>query len=62
MYFFSASFLNHMRHIMRKPVYAVCEQRHTDQPAHLRSLISAFVACCLDSTTPILAISRMSRL
>ena len=24
-----------------------------DQPAHLRSLISAFVICCLDSIAPI---------
>ena len=33
-----------------------------DQPAHPRSLISAFVVCCLDSTIPLLAISEISRL
>ena len=32
-----------------------------DQPAHRRSLISAFVVCCLDSMTCILAISKVSR-
>ena len=31
-----------------------------DQPAHLRSLISAFVVRCLDSIIPILAISKVS--
>ena len=33
-----------------------------DQPAHLRSLISALVVHCLDSIVPILAKSRISRL
>ena len=32
-----------------------------NQPAHLRSLISAFVVRCLDSIIPLLAISRVSR-
>ena len=32
-----------------------------DQPAHPRSLISAFIVCCLDSTIPILAKSKVSR-
>ena len=31
-----------------------------DQPVHPRSLISAFVVCCLDSITPILVKSRIS--
>ena len=34
----------------------------TDQPAHPRSLISAFVIRCLDSIIPILAIGKISRL
>ena len=34
----------------------------TDQTAHPRSLISAFVVRCLDSIIPILAISKISRL
>ena len=33
-----------------------------DQPAHPRSLISAFVVRCLDSVVPILAKSKISRL
>ena len=33
-----------------------------DQPAHLHSLISAFVVRCLDSLIPILAMSKVSRL
>ena len=32
----------------------------TDQPAYLRSLISAFVVCCLDSIIPPVFISEMS--
>ena len=38
---------------MRKPVFAICKQQR-------RSLISAFVVCCQDST--ILAKSKTSRL
>ena len=30
--------------------YVICEQQRRDQPAHPRSLISAFVVFCLDST------------
>ena len=57
---------------MRKPVYAICEQqrpRHekmsyannkgADQPAHPRSLISAFVVRCLDSIIPLVSISKI---
>ena len=33
-----------------------------DQPAHLRSLISAFTVRCLDSIKPLLVISKLSRL
>ena len=33
-----------------------------DQPAHPRSLISTFVVRCLDSITPLLALSKISRL
>ena len=31
-----------------------------DQPAHLRSLISAFVVRCLDSIIPLVSISEIS--
>ena len=33
-----------------------------DQPAHPRSLISAFVVCCLDSTISLDSIAEISRL
>ena len=38
-------------HTMRKPVYA--NNKSTDQPAHLCSLIRAFVARLQDSITPL---------
>ena len=44
-----------MSHVMRKPVDA----KGADHP---RSLISAFIVRCLDSTIPILAIAEISRL
>ena len=34
----------------------------TDQPAHLRNLISAFVVHCLDSIIPLVSISEISSL
>ena len=43
----------------------LCHMRTTkgpDQPAHLRCLSSTFVVRCLDSTIPILAISKVLRL
>ena len=42
--------------------YAICANKDADQPAHLCSLISIFIVRCLDSTIPILAISKISRL
>ena len=33
-----------------------------DQPAHLRSLISAFVICCLESIILLVSISKISSL
>ena len=42
--------------------YAICEQQIVDQPAHPRRLISAFVVCCLESITSIVAIHEMSRI
>ena len=43
---------------MRKPVYAICEQKGADQPAHPRSLISAFIVRCPSSIISILAKSK----
>ena len=33
-----------------------------DQPVHLRSLISTFVVCCLDSIIPLVSVFEISRL
>ena len=33
----------YMGHVMRKPVYAICEQKSADEPARACSLISTFV-------------------
>ena len=51
-----------MSHVMRKPIYAIYEQQRPDQLVHPRSLICAFVVCCLDSNTPLAAISEISSL
>ena len=45
---------------MRKCV--LCHMRTTDQPAHPRSLISAFVVRCLNSIISLDFIAEMSRL
>ena len=34
----------------------------TDQPAHLRSLISAFVVCCPDSVKSLVSVTKISSL
>ena len=47
---------------MRKLVYSICEHKGADQPAHPRSLISAFVVQCLDSIIPLVSISEISSL
>ena len=47
---------------MRKPVLPYAKNKDADQPAHPRSLISAFGVRCLDSIIPPLAISKNSRL
>ena len=44
----------------RKPVFIVCEQHMTDQPAHLSNLISAFVIRFLKSIISKLAMSEIS--
>ena len=47
---------------MGKPVLPYANKKGADQPAHPHSLISTFVVHCLDSTIPILAKSKISRL
>ena len=44
--------------VLRKPVIALCKQKKkkgADQPAHPRSLISAFVVRSLDGIIPVVA-------
>ena len=52
----------HLSHIMRKPVLPYANNKGADQPAHPRSLISAFVVRCLDSIIPLVSISEISSL
>ena len=47
-----------MSQAMRK----CANNKGADQPAHLRSLISAFVVCCLDSIISVESIAEISRL
>ena len=47
---------------MRKPVYAYANNKGVDQPAHPHSLISAFFVRCVDSTIPLVSISKNSSL
>ena len=51
-----------MSHVMRKRVLPYANNKGADQPAHPRSLISAFVIRYLDNIIPILAKSKLSRL
>ena len=48
-----------MSHVMRKPVFAICEQQRRRSAAHPCSLISVFIVCCLDSLIPLVSISKM---
>ena len=60
----SAYFKNrcYMSHVMRKPVMPYANNKGADQPAHSRSLISAFVVRILDSIIPLVSICKLSRL
>ena len=51
-----------MSHVMRKLVLPYANDKGADQPAHPRSLISAFVVRCLDSIIPVVSISEISSL
>ena len=49
-------------YVTRKPVLPYANNKGADQPAHPRSLISAFVIRCLDSIIPLVSISKISSL
>ena len=51
-----------MNHIMRKLFIPYANNNGADQPAHPRSLISAFVVRCLDSIISLVDISEISSL
>ena len=51
-----------LSHVTRKPVLPYANNKGTDQPAHPRSLISAFVVHCLESITSLVSISELSSL
>ena len=51
----------HMSHVMRKPVYAICEQqRRRSDCAYAFSLIGVFVVRCLDTIIPLRAKAEIS--
>ena len=50
----------HMGQVIRKCLMAYANKKGTDQPAHPRSLISAFLVRCLDSMICIPAIAKVS--
>ena len=50
---------NQWSHVMRKPVLPYANNKGADQPAHLSSLISAFVVRCLDSIISLVSISEI---
>ena len=53
---------NYLSHIIRKPVYAICNNKGADQPAHLHSLISTFIVPCLDSLISLVSLFAISGL
>ena len=48
-----------MSHVMRKPVFSICEQQRR-RSAHPRSLLSTFIVRCLDSIIPLVSILAIS--
>ena len=52
----------HISRAMRKCVMSYASNKGTDQPAHPRSLISAFIVHCLDSIISLDSIAEISRL
>ena len=47
---------------MRKRVMSYANNKDADQPAYLRSLISAFVVHCLDSVMSLVSVTKISSL
>ena len=51
-----------LSHVMRKPVYAICEQQRRRSACDPRNLTSTFVVRCLDSIIALVSISEISSL
>ena len=51
-----------MSHVMRKLVMPYANNKGADQPAHPRSLISAFIVRCLSSIISLVSIYEISSL
>ena len=51
-----------MSHVMRKLFMPYANNKDADQPAHLRSLISAFSVRCLDNILSLVSIFAISSL
>ena len=51
-----------MSHVIRKLFLPYANTKGADQPAHPRSLISAFVVHCLNSRIPLVSIAKVSSL
>ena len=47
---------------MRKRLMSYANNKGADQPAHPRSLISAFVVRCLDSVMALVSVTKISNL
>ena len=52
----------HQSRAMRKCLKSYANNKGADQPAHPRSLISAFIVLCLDSIISLDSIAEISRL
>ena len=50
----------YMSRAMRKLVMSYANNKGADQPAHPRSLISAFVVCFLDSVMSLVSVTKLS--
>ena len=54
--------IDDLSHVLRKPVYVICEQQRRRSACASPQSDHAFVVCCLDSLIPLLAIAEISRL
>ena len=53
--------LQHLSHVMRKPVYAICKHQRRRSAFTSAQYDQGFVIRCLDSIIPLLGIAKISR-